>query len=109
MKLLPVSLAIAMVLLTGCMPHHGPMGPGGPTTLGRQLMDLKAAHDHGALTDQEFTDAKAMELKLLADHENFMGGGCGCGSEGKKCGCGDGKKSCGDGHSCGGSGHHCGK
>lgn len=33
-------------------------------TLGKELEDLKAAHDHGAISDQEFEQAKA---RLLAD------------------------------------------
>ena len=36
---------------------------GGGATAGQQLQDLKAAHDQGAITDEEFEKAKEKILK----------------------------------------------
>lgn len=39
---------------------------GPPPTVGQQLIDLKAAHEKGAMTDQEYAQAKQ---KVLAECE----------------------------------------
>ncbi|MGO8928912.1 MAG: SHOCT domain-containing protein [Limisphaerales bacterium] len=68
MKKLFVTTAVAlsaMLLLTGCLALQ--IG-GGDTksekkaTVGQQLIDLKAAHDRGAITDQEYEAQKAKVL-----------------------------------------------
>ena len=108
MKRILAQVALATtIILAGCAPGRPhPMGMG-PTTLGQQLIDLKEAHNRGALTDQEYADAKAKELKLLAEHgEADEYQSCGCG-DGKGPGCRDsmGTKHCGHGD-CGAA---CGK
>ncbi len=64
----PVTLALSvMLLLTGCLALQ--IGGGDKkeapksTTLGQQLMDLKAAKDSGAITDAEYEAQKAKLLK----------------------------------------------
>jgi hypothetical protein len=50
--------ACAVLLLPGCLAIGG-RSETTPPTLGKQLTDLKAAYDHGAVTEQEFEQAKA--------------------------------------------------
>jgi hypothetical protein len=52
---------VAMLALSGCMAFGGTTRNYWPT-LGRQLCDLKAAHDSGAINDQEYCDSKARLL-----------------------------------------------
>jgi len=46
-------LAVATVILTGCGGHEV-VRPTVSVSIGQQLIDLKAAHDSGALTRSEF-------------------------------------------------------
>jgi hypothetical protein len=67
MKRLCVAVAIALsaVLLSGCLALQvggGDKKEAPKTTLGQQLIDLKAAKDTGAITEAEYETQKA---KLL--------------------------------------------
>jgi hypothetical protein len=64
--LIPTAIALsAMLLLTGCLALQvggGDKKQEQKATTGQQLIDLKAAHDAGAITDSEYQTQKA---KLL--------------------------------------------
>ena len=63
---LPVAVALsAMVLLTGCLALDvggGDKREERKATTGQQLIDLKKAHDAGAITDAEYEAQKAKVL-----------------------------------------------
>lgn len=53
-KVIRIAVAAALVtLLTGCIVVGGKQSVQKPTR-GQELIDLKAAHDAGALTDEEY-------------------------------------------------------
>ena len=63
---------VLTVFLTGCCCGRGKetvvvvpaaATPAGGATSGQQLQDLKAAHDQGAITDEEFEKSKEKVLK----------------------------------------------
>ncbi len=57
---LPLLLAgtFAIITLNGCVAAIGNRDAKGGGTLGQQLVDLKKAHDSGALSDQEYQTEK---------------------------------------------------
>ena len=65
--LLSVSLGALVVSLSGCVIAMGNRDLGGPrptqATTGQQLIDLKKAHDAGALSDAEYEEQKEKLLK----------------------------------------------
>ena len=68
MKKLFVTTAVAfsaMLLLTGCLALQiggGDTKSEKKTTVGQQLVDLKAAHDSGAISDADYETQKAKVL-----------------------------------------------
>ena len=62
-----LTLVIMSVFLAGCCgggKETVVVAPeGGGATAGQQLQDLKAAHDQGAITDEEYEKAKEKILK----------------------------------------------
>jgi len=68
MKKLFVTTAVAltaMVLLTGCLALQvggGDKKSEKQATVGQQLIDLKAAHDSGAISDADYETQKAKVL-----------------------------------------------
>jgi hypothetical protein len=56
------ALAGAVATLPGCIAVGGTARHESPT-LGRQLIDLKAAYDSGALSESEYTAAKSQILQ----------------------------------------------
>jgi Short C-terminal domain len=68
MKKLFVTTAVAlsaMVLLTGCLALQiggGDTKSEKKTTVGQQLVDLKTAHDSGAISDADYETQKAKVL-----------------------------------------------
>lgn len=66
-KLIAMTVAgvAAAVLLTGCLALQvggGDKQESHKATVGQQLIDLKAAHDAGAITDAEYNAQKAKVL-----------------------------------------------
>ena len=63
---IPTAIALsAMALLTGCLALQvggGDKQAERKATVGQQLVDLKAAHDSGAITDAEYETQKAKVL-----------------------------------------------
>ena len=63
---IPTAIALStMVLLTGCLALQvggGDKQEDRNATVGQQLVDLKAAHDSGAITDAEYEAQKAKVL-----------------------------------------------
>jgi hypothetical protein len=61
-------LTCAMVLLLcgGCWNADNHVVQLGDVSIGQQLIDLKTAHDSGAITDTEYAEVKA-KLIALAD------------------------------------------
>jgi hypothetical protein len=66
--LLSLSLGVLAVGLSGCVIAMGNRDLGGPrptqATVGQQLIDLKKAHDAGAMSDAEY---EAQKQKVLKD------------------------------------------
>jgi hypothetical protein len=63
---IPTAIALSvMVLLAGCLALQvggGDKQEDRKATIGQQLVDLKAAHDSGAITDAEYDAQKAKVL-----------------------------------------------
>ncbi|MCG8400354.1 MAG: SHOCT domain-containing protein [Firmicutes bacterium] len=60
-----IALTTALLLTSGCIAIGGRNETStNPPTLGKELIDLKTAHEQGALTDAEFENAKA---QLISD------------------------------------------
>jgi hypothetical protein len=55
-----------LVLSTGCWNGENHVIKLGDVTIGQQLIDLKAAHEAGAMNDTEYAEVKA-KLISLAD------------------------------------------
>lgn len=53
---------IATMLLCSCSSSPKPAGPRVDVSIGQQLIELKEAHDAGALTEREY---KAQKKKLI--------------------------------------------
>ena len=60
---MPLAAILAAGLLYGCSSSK-PTGPRVDVTIGQQLIELKEAHDVGALTDKEYD----RQRKQLIDH-----------------------------------------
>ena len=60
MRLHTLTLAAGLTVLAGCSSNEVLRGPV-DVTVGQQLIDLKAAHDNGALTQAEY-DAQRRRL-----------------------------------------------
>lgn len=67
------AITISMTGMSGC--HAGDISNTslGDVSVGQQLLDLKAAYDQGAISEDEYTQAKQKFLSLLE--------GCECNSE----------------------------
>jgi len=61
-----LTYAILSLLTAGCWNGENHVVKLGDVSIGRQLIDLKAARDAGAMTDTEYADVKA-KLIALAD------------------------------------------
>ena len=63
-----VSLALVAILaVPGCIAIGG-NSKTTPPTLGQQLVDLKGAYDQGAMTEEEYQDAKE---RLIYDNRSM--------------------------------------
>ncbi len=52
-RIVPLATTMAVALLCGCSSPK-PAGPRVDVTIGQQLIELKEAHDVGALNDKEY-------------------------------------------------------
>lgn len=59
-SLLPLA---ALCLASGCIAVGSSTKKSGPPTLGQELVDLKAAHDQGAVSDEEYGQTRRTLLK----------------------------------------------
>lgn len=66
--LIPLLLALA---IGGCAVHEGQERHVNPPTLGSELLDLKKAHEQGALDDEEYRELKQALLDGGVDDPRY--------------------------------------
>ncbi|MEQ8857948.1 MAG: SHOCT domain-containing protein [Pseudomonadales bacterium] len=65
-----LTLLAVLVMLGGCFNGGNTAVRLGDVSLGQQLIDLKRALDEGAMTDEEYTQARQSLLSLAALCQN---------------------------------------